>query len=261
MNQPQTAAQIQATQRVVILGALSAIAEETARLLAERKCALALAGRDAGRLEALASDLRLRGAPAVSTHAVDLAADGDREAQLAAMGQSLGGLDAVLLFYGMLGDQDRANESAAELRRILDVNFTSAVEWMAAAATLLKQSTAPRPVLVALSSVAGDRGRRTNYAYGAAKGGLSIFMQGLAHRLAAEGDARAVTMKLGFVKSPMTAHLDPKGPLWAEPEAVAKAVVKAMDRGGPVVYAPWFWRWILLAIRITPAAIFNKIAL
>ncbi|MGE0410254.1 MAG: SDR family NAD(P)-dependent oxidoreductase [Amphiplicatus sp.] len=248
-------------RRVAILGALSTIAEETARLLAERGASLALAGREGGRLDAVAADLRLRGARVVTTHALDLAAAPNKQARLEEMAAGLGGLDVVLLFYGALGDQARANDDLDEVRRLIEVNFTSAAEWMTAGAALLKASPAPRPVLLAVSSVAGDRGRRSNYVYGAAKGGLSIFMQGLAHRLVAEGKTRAVAMKLGFVKTAMTAHLNPKGPLWAEPEDVARAIVGAMDRGGPIVYAPSFWRFIMLAVRATPAAIFNKVNL
>ncbi|MEX0644335.1 MAG: SDR family NAD(P)-dependent oxidoreductase [Parvularculaceae bacterium] len=248
-------------RRVVILGALSTIAEATARRLAAEGAALALVARDEKRLAAVANDLRLRGAVNVVTDVRDLEAEDDKRAALETLSKSLGGLDAVLLFYGALGDQATANENVDELRRIMSVNFKSAAEWMAAGADALKASQHRRPVLLAVSSVAGDRGRRSNYAYGAAKGGLSIFMQGLAHRLAAEGKTRAMVVKLGFVKSAMTAHLNPGGPLWAEPEAVAGSIVRAMDRGGPIVYAPWFWQWIMLAVRLTPAPIFNKVNL
>ena len=257
MTEPERAA----PRRVAIVGALSAIGEATARRLAGEGAALGLVARNEERLAAIASDLRLRGAINVVTLAADLDAAEDKRAILEKLSKSLGGLDAVLLFYGVLGDQAAANESVEELRRILSVNFSSAAEWMAAGAEVLKASTHKRPVLLAVSSVAGDRGRRSNYAYGAAKGGLSIFMQGLAHRLAAEDKTRAIVMKVGFVKSPMTAHLNPGGPLWAEPEAVASSIARAMDRGGPIVYAPWFWRWIMLAIRLAPAPIFNKVNL
>ncbi len=250
-----------ALRRVVILGALSTIAEATARRLAGEGAALALVAREENRLAAIAADLKLRGAVNVIANACNLDTENDKRAALETLSKSLGGLDAVLLFYGTLGDQARANEHVDELSAMLSVNFTSAAEWMAAGAEILKASSHKRPVLLAVSSVAGDRGRRSNYAYGAAKGGLSIFMQGLAHRLVAEGKTRAIVMKLGFVKTAMTAHLNPGGPLWAEPEAVAGSIVRAMDRGGPIVYAPWFWRWIMLAVRMTPAPIFNKINL
>lgn len=248
-------------RRIAILGALSGVAEATARRLAADGASVALVGRRSEELAALADDLKVRGAAKVSTHIVDLVDEMDKPARLAEIQDALGGLDAILLFYGVLGDQAKADTDPGEAHRIISINFTSAAEWITIGATALRSSEASRPVLVAVSSVAGDRGRRSNYVYGAAKGGLSIFMQGLAHRLAAQGRVRAVVVKLGFVKTAMTAHLDPSGPLWAEPDDAAAAIIRAMQTGGPIAYAPWFWRWIMLAIRVTPAPIFNKVNL
>lgn len=248
-------------RKIAILGATSGIAEATARLLAEDGCQIALFGRNSERLKAIADDLTLRGAETVSLHTVDLMESDSKSAKLEKASQALGGLDGVLLFYGYLGDQTLANESEAEVRKIIDVNFTSAAEWLTVSAEKLRESDAAKPVILGVSSVAADRGRRSNYAYGAAKGGLSLFLQGMAHRMAAESNIRVVSMKLGFVKTPMTAHLDRSGPLWAEPDAIAKSIIKAMNKGGPLQYAPWFWRWIMLAIRTTPAFIFNKVNL
>lgn len=246
-------------RKTVILGACSRIAEETARLIAAEGGALALAGRDAGKLAEIAADLKARGAVGVSTHALDLDREADKPAALAAMSRAIGGADSVLVFYGALGDQKQADADPLEVARLVSVNFTSAAMWMTAAAALLKATAGGRGVLLAVSSVAGDRGRRSNYAYGAAKAGLSVFMQGLAHRFAREGGVRVVTMKLGFVRTAMTRHMKTTGPLWAEPGAVARAVRTAMEQGGPIVYAPWFWRYVMLAIRATPAPIFNKV--
>lgn len=132
-----------------------------------------------------------------------------------------------------------------------------------AGASALEASNATDRVLVGVSSVAGDRGRRSNYVYGAAKGGYSILLQGLAHKWGEQADApRAITMKLGFVDTPMTADVENKGgPLWATPEMIASVIDRAVERGGPTVYGPWFWRWIMLTIRCTPAFIFNKVNL
>ncbi|MEL6473952.1 MAG: SDR family NAD(P)-dependent oxidoreductase [Pseudomonadota bacterium] len=249
------------TDRIVILGALSAIAEATARQLAANGASLALVARDGERLAAVADDLRVRGATLVTEHVLDLVDHEDKSAALADITEALGGLDGALLFYGVLGDQDNANSSPQEVRRIIDVNFTSAAEWTTAAATRLKESSADRPCLVAISSVAGDRGRRSNYAYGAAKGGLSVFLQGLAHRFADEGRIHAVALKLGFVRTPMTAHLKTSGPLWADPDDIAKIVLRAMKKGGPIQYGPGFWRLVMLAIRSTPSFVFNRVNL
>ena len=167
-----------------------------------------------------------------------------------------GSVDVVLVFYGVLGDQKRAEHDVDELRHILGVNFTSAAEWCTAAAAQLECQQ--RGVLIVVSSVAGDRGRQSNYAYGAAKAAISTFLQGIAHRLAPT-KARAVAVKLGFVDTPMTAHIEKGGPLWATPEAVARKLKSVADRPrGPVVYIPWFWRWIMLLVRSAPAAVFHK---
>jgi NAD(P)-dependent dehydrogenase (short-subunit alcohol dehydrogenase family) len=112
-------------------------------------------------------------------------------------------------------------------------------------------------VLVVIGSVAGDRGRASNAVYGAAKAGIGTLVQGLAHRLAGTG-ARAVLVKPGFIDTPMTAHLPKGGPLWAKPEAIAQVIVKAASGAAPVVYAPWFWRFILLIVRLVPAGIFHR---
>jgi NAD(P)-dependent dehydrogenase (short-subunit alcohol dehydrogenase family) len=110
---------------------------------------------------------------------------------------------------------------------------------------------------VVIGSVAGDRGRASNYVYGATKAGLGALVEGIAHRLARSG-ARAVLIKPGFVDTPMTAAIANKGVLWAKPEAVARTIVAAAERGPPVVYTPWFWRGIMLIVRNTPSFVFHK---
>jgi decaprenylphospho-beta-D-erythro-pentofuranosid-2-ulose 2-reductase len=242
--------------RVVILGAMSAMGRETARLYAAEGAKLVLAGRGAERLRAEADDLRARGASQVETADLDLAAASrDAGAHINSWAQTLGGVDHVLLFYGVLGEQAEASCDPAALLRLLDVNFTSAALWCEAAAQLFRTQGAGS--LVAISSVAGDRGRQSNYAYGAAKGGLALYVQGLAHSLAL-GGARAVAVKPGFVDTPMTEGLAKGGPLWAQPEDVARSIRRAADRGGPIQYTPWIWRWIMLIIRTVPAFVFHK---
>ena len=149
-----------------------------------------------------------------------------------------------------------AESDAAEVRRIIAVNFASAAEWCLAAASLLERQNSG--VLVAVSSVAGDRGRQSNYVYGAAKAGLTTLVQGIAHRLA-RTKARAIVVKLGFVDTPMTAHIQKGGPLWARPEDVARRIKAVADKGrSPVVYVPSFWRGIMLVVRNVPAFIFHR---
>jgi decaprenylphospho-beta-D-erythro-pentofuranosid-2-ulose 2-reductase len=242
-------------RRVVILGALSAIAEAAARDWARRGGArLMLAGRDAGRLEAVAADLRLRGAE-VETFAADLAT-ADAAASLAEMSRRLGGIDVVLVAYGVLGDQTAAEADPREAKAMLRTNFTSAAAWCLAAANVLEAQRSGS--LIVLGSVAGDRGRASNYIYGAAKAGLGVLTQGLAHRLAGTG-ARAVVIKPGFVDTPMTAHIGRKGPLWASADTIGRRIAASAERdAAPVLYAPFFWRWIMLAIRITPSPLFHR---
>jgi decaprenylphospho-beta-D-erythro-pentofuranosid-2-ulose 2-reductase len=239
---------------VLILGALSALAEATARLYAAEGVELLLVGRNPARLAEVAADLTARGA-VCHVQAADLAATADPFTTLESWIAPWGGVDVVFLFYGALGDQALAETNVAEARRIIGVNFGSAAEWALAAAARLEAQKGG--VLIVVGSVAGDRGRRSNYVYGAAKGGLAVLVQGLAHRLA-KANARAVMLKLGLVDTPMTAGMSKGGMLWSTPEGLAPAIKRAAAHGGPVVYAPWFWRWILLAIRATPSALLHK---
>lgn len=243
-------------KKIIVLGALSAIGEATARLYAAQGAHLVLAGRDEQRLSQVADDLSARGASKCTVWPLDLAKS-DCMAEFKRMIEALGGsVDAVLLFYGVLGDQKLAETHQAEFDRIITVNFSSAVEWASAAARQLEKQDSG--TLVAISSVAGDRGRQSNYVYGAAKSGLTTLVQGIAHRLA-KTNARAVVIKLGFVDTPMTAHIKKSGPLWAKPDQIAAQVKAVTDNPKkPIVYAPWFWRWIMLIIRTTPAAILHK---
>jgi decaprenylphospho-beta-D-erythro-pentofuranosid-2-ulose 2-reductase len=246
-----------AAKRVIVLGALSAMGEATARLYAADGARLILAGRNAERLEQVGADLAARGAAETRSWLVDFVACPDAAGELERMAAHLEGpVDAILLFFGMLGDQATAERSPAEAARIIDVNFAAAAQWCLAAAGLLQRQKAG--ALVVVTSVAGDRGRQSNYVYGAAKAGLSVLVEGIAHRLAGTG-AHAVVVKAGFVDTPMTAHLNPGGPLWAKPATIARAIKAAVERPGrPVIYAPWFWRFIMLAIRNVPAFILHR---
>jgi len=242
--------------RIIILGALSAIAEATARQWAERGAHLVLAARDAAKLEAVAADLRLRGAT-VDTTAIDLATC-DAQVEFDAMTSRLGGVDIVLLAYGVLGDQKAAEQDPAHAHDILVSNFTSAAAWCMAIAQRLEQQRSG--ALIVIGSVAGDRGRASNYVYGAAKGGLALLVQGLAHRLSSVG-ARAFLVKPGFVDTPMTAHIPNKGLLWAKPAAIAASIVKAGDNRSanrPILYTPGYWRLIMTIICSVPSVIFHK---
>ena len=243
-----------ANRRIVILGAASAIAEATARIWAAQGARLVLVGRDKGCLDAIAAHLRTLGSPEARTVALDCA-KADARAELAAMVQELGGLDVLLLAYGVLGDQRTMESDPAAAADLVQTDFVSAVAWCLAASAILERQRAG--VLMVIGSVAGDRGRQSNFVYGACKGGLALLVQGIAHKLAPLG-ARAVVIKPGFVDTPMTMAIGGKGLLWAKPEAVASVIARRSERGGPVAYAPRFWRAIMLIVRSVPATIFHR---
>ncbi len=245
-----------AGRRVLILGALSAIAIATARLYAAEGARLTLVARNKERLDRIADDLRARGAVEVDAIALDLVSEaGSARKHLADWIKSMGGLDHALIFYGYLGDQEKAQTDPEELDRILAVNFTSAAQWSEAVAAHYRKQN--HGSLVVISSVAGDRGRQSNYAYGAAKGAITLYVQGLAHSLASTG-AHATAVKLGFVDTPMTDGMDKSGALWASPAQVATTIRKSADTKGPIHYGPWFWRPIMLIIRAVPSFIFHR---
>lgn len=249
-------------RRIAIIGALSTIAVHASRQLAADGAHLALFARNEQRLNDLAQDLRVRGAGTVVVKARDLEQAADACVALADAASALGGLDAVVIFYGYLGDQKRAEIDLTEAQHIISANFSSASLWALAGADLLEKRGGADGALLGITSVAADRGRRSNYVYGAAKSGFSVLLQGIAHRFAAKpGGPRACAMKFGFVDTAMTADVAKGGPLWSSPALAGQLVVRALERGGPIVYAPWYWRWIMLMIRCLPAPIFNKVNL
>lgn len=244
-------------QRILIVGATSAIALAATRIFAERGDTLHLLARSEERLAALAADLRVRGAVAVSYAPFDANALAQHGALLEQACQAMGGIDAALIAHGTLGDQ-RACE--ADFALALQEVHTNAISVMSLLTILANRMERQRHgTLAVIGSVAGDRGRQSNYVYGAAKGMLDIFLQGLRNRLYKAG-VRVVTVKPGFVDTPMTAAFT-KGALWATPEQVAPRIVKAMDLGWPVVYTPPFWRLVMAAIRAIPESLFRKLSL
>ncbi len=244
-------------KKVLVLGATSAIAQATVRLLAARGASLYLVGRNAERLEAVAKDARTRGAAKVESEAVDLDDLAQHEALVERAATALGGLDGALIAHGILGDQKVAERSFAETEKVLRTNFLSAVSLLTPLANRFEAQKAG--TLVVISSVAGDRGRQSNYVYGASKGALSVFLQGLRNRLARSGVA-VVTVKPGFVDTPMTADLK-KNALFASPEKVARGMLRAADKGRNEVYLPGFWRLIMFIIRSIPEGVFKRMKL
>lgn len=244
-------------QRILIVGATSAIAEATARLFASRGDVLFLAGRSPSPLQAIAEDLKVRGAKLAETFVLDARAFDRIPALLQAATERLGGLDAALIAHGTLSDQSACQHSVEQLREEFDTN---ALSVMALCTDLANQlETQGHGVIAVISSVAGDRGRQSNYVYGSAKAAVTAFTSGLRQRLYPKG-VRVVTIKPGFVSTPMTAAFK-KGALWATPASVAADIVRAMDGGKAVIYTPWFWRPIMWAIRSVPETMFRRLRL
>lgn len=242
-------------QSVLALGATSAIAQATLRLLAERGARFYLVARNEHKLEALAADLRTRGASGVAIHALDLDDTAAHPAMLAAAAQSLGTIDLALIAHGVLGDQKECETDYAAAEAVFRTNFLSAaslVTWLANYFEALGKGT-----LAVISSVAGDRARRGNYVYGASKGALNLFLDGVRARIDRAG-VNVLTIKPGFVSTPMTAHLQ-QGLLFATPAQVAHGIVRAIEKRRDVVYLPPFWGAILLGVRMTPRAIFKRL--
>jgi decaprenylphospho-beta-D-erythro-pentofuranosid-2-ulose 2-reductase len=244
-------------QKILIVGATSAIAEATARHWATRGDALFLVGRNAERLTAIADDLRVRGASVVDCLVMDARDTAAHAVMLKAATSALGGLDIALLAHGSLPDQKACENSVELTLQEIDNNGLSVI----ALATRLAEVFAAqgRGALAVIGSVAGDRGRQSNYVYGAAKGMVSIFLQGLRNRLAKKG-VQVLTIKPGFVDTPMTAAFK-KSALWAQPEAIAHGIVRAIAQGKNEVYLPGFWRPIMFIIRHIPERIFKRLSL
>jgi short-subunit dehydrogenase len=244
-------------KRVLILGATSAIAQECAKLFAARGDHLFLVGRNAERLEAIASDLKVRGAGAVSTQAVDLNELSAHETLVAGAQSALGGLDVALIAHGTLGDQKACEKDFAQAEQELRTNFLSAASLITLLANHFEAQRGG--ALAVISSVAGDRGRQSNYVYGAAKAAVSAFTSGVRNRLAPAG-VSVLTVKPGFVDTPMTAAI-PKNKLFAGPDRIARGIVQGIDRRKDVVYLPGFWRLVMFIIRSVPERVFKRLKL
>ncbi len=242
-------------RNILVFGATSAIAHAIGRRYAREGANFVLVARNQIKLDANAADLSVRGAAKAITLAADLnifAAHSDLIGRAAA---ELGSLDIVLIAHGTLPEQESCEESIDEMRLAIETNLFSVMSLaMIAASRMEKQE---RGCLVVLGSVAGDRGKRSNYVYGAAKAGVAVFLDGLRARLGPD-DVHVLTVKPGFVDTPMTARFE-KGVLWATPEQVANAVCLAIDQRRSVIYTPWFWRPIMFIIRALPNAVFGRL--
>ncbi len=243
---------------VLVAGAGSTLARALAEGLADRGHGLVLAARDAAEAGRIAADLRLRFGVEAAALGFD-ARDAAATAALVSLAESAlpGSLAGVVVAFAAMPDQEEVERDGAAGLAMIDVNVRSTMALLEAAATLLK--TRPGSFLCAFSSVAGDRGRRKNYAYGATKAALSTAMEGLSARLEPAG-VTVLCVKPGPSDSAMTWGLVPSSsPLLARPETVARDVLRALSRKRSVVYTPWFWRPIMAVLRALPATLFRRL--
>jgi decaprenylphospho-beta-D-erythro-pentofuranosid-2-ulose 2-reductase len=244
------------SQRIVVLGGTSKIAQEIARLAAADRKELLLVGRRPERLAAVAGDLAARGAATVECVSTDLADIASHPALVDEVLAKMPNFDTVLLAYGTLSEQARAEDSAEYALSELTTNFTSAVSLLTRLSTVLMQRRTG--CIAVITSVAGDRARRSNYIYGTAKGALALFTQGLRAKLLSAG-VRVLTIKPGPVATPMTTNL-PGSRKFANPEAVAGTIYREIEHGNSdILYVPSYWRWVMMAIRHIPERIGKKL--
>ncbi len=244
-------------KRILIVGATSAIAQATARRLVDRGTRFALVGRDLTRLQAVAQDLVARGAAVAEPVVLDVRDLDRHEAAIAQTTHRLGGLDLALIAHGTLPDQGRCETDTQALREALEVNAVATAALAAVLANHLEAQA--HGTLAVITSVAGDRGRESNYVYGAAKALVSTFLEGLRLRMRRAG-VHVIDIRPGFVDTPMTAAF-PKGVLWASPEQVARHIERGIRCGRKVVYAPPWWRLVLTVIRSLPDTVLYHLRL
>lgn len=240
---------------ILIIGACSAMAKATARFYAQQGHSFMLLARGEERLERLAKDLTARGAEAVCYRCVDFAGD-KYMAVLEDAVHAMSTVDLVLMAHSVLGEQADYQNDADALETMLQINSISSMKMLTHLANVLELQGSGS--IAVISSVAGDRGRASNYSYGASKAILNTFLQGLRARLS-RSNVHVLTIKPGFVDTPMTAQIENKGLLWAQPEDIAKGIDKALRKKRSEVYLPWFWCIIMGIIKAIPTKIFNKL--
>ncbi len=242
--------------RIVVIGATSTIARHACRQFAGEHADFLLMARNEDKLASVRQDLQARGAGKTEIwHCEDF--NQAYKSLLEKVNEALGGMDILLIAHGTLPDQARCEADTDYMLAEFSLNAVSVIAMLNEAANYFEQQK--QGCIAAISSVAGDRGRKSNYINGVAKGTVTLFMQGLRNRLASSG-VTVVTIKPGFVDTPMTAAFK-KGLLWASPETVGQGIYKAIKAKRDVVYLPWFWRWIMLIIKMIPERIFKRMSL
>jgi decaprenylphospho-beta-D-erythro-pentofuranosid-2-ulose 2-reductase len=244
-------------QNIIIIGATSAMAKEVAKLYAIEKANLYLIARDTSKLNIIKQDLMVRGANTVHTAQFDANQFDSHQALMEQAFKTLGCVDVLLVAHGSLPNQELCQTDSMKAIEELNTNGVSVISLLTHAAKKMEQQKSGS--ITVITSVAGDRGRQSNYVYGAAKGLVSTFLQGLAQRLSKSG-VHVLDIKPGFVDTPMTAEFN-KGALWAKPEKIAQIIKKRIRKKSSFSYTPAFWFVIMTIIKFVPKSIFNNIKL
>lgn len=242
---------------ILILGATSAIAKHTARLFSADEHALYLVARNENKLSSMKQDMLVRGAKNINYEILDLADEKEHEKMINRATEAMGSIDTVLIAYGTLTNQSTSIKNYKNTLKELQINCLSVISLLTILANQLEQQKSG--CIAVISSSMGDRGRKSNYIYGTAKGALTIFLQGLRNRLA-KSNVHVLTIKPRFVDTPMTKNLK-KGFLWVSPEVISKGIYNAIKKKREVVYLPFFWRYIMLIIKSVPEKIFKHLSL
>ncbi len=244
-------------KKILVIGATSLIAEHCARIWAKRGDSLFLVGRDHNRLDILTSDLSLRGASEVQNYVLDISKLNEHLSMLEKAATSLNGIDIVLIAHGNLSDQTLCQNDVNLAISEIELNALSVISLLTHLANKFEKKNSG--VIAVLSSVAGDRGRSSNYVYGSAKAMLTCFTSGLRQRLH-YSNVSVLTIKPAYIDTPMTANYK-KGILWRTAKSVAPSIVKAIDLRRDEIYVPKFWWIIMTIIRLIPTTIFKRLNL
>ena len=245
-----------AMKNILIVGATSAIAVACARVWATEKARFFLVGRNETKLSQVSADLSARGASAVHTYLLDLNQLDGHSAMIQACYETLDQVELALIAHGTLPNQSACEQDSNLAIKAFSNNSTNTIALLTLLANRLEQHG--NATLAVISSVAGDRGRPSNYLYGAAKVAVSTFCEGLRARLFKK-NVHVLTIKPGFVETPMTQGLQLPKILLSTPEKVAKDITYAIEKRKDVLYTPFFWRWIMMVIRLIPQCIFKRL--
>jgi len=242
-------------KNIVIIGATSGISQSFSKQILETDVCLHLVARDTNKLDIVASDLKARGCGKIVCYQLDFNQLAEHAAIVQKIVDEAGKIDTLFVCYGIMHAQSDCEIDVLKAIEQVNSNYTSVVSLLILFSQVMqKQNTG---TIAVVSSVAGDRGRKSNYIYGSAKAGLTTFLEGLRYKLYTHG-INVITIKPGFVDSPMTAHLD-KGIMWTSTDLVAKYIIKAINKKKSIIYVPPFWFIIMNIIKIIPAFIFRKL--